>query len=98
MPLCSKPPTHLCLGQPLGWASHNGDLGSQAPQLSPQTAPCEPPGLSHHPDQSAWMPPNPTQHGSHTLVSGPFRGCPLWTRRISMNIVFCKHFVTIWVS
>ncbi|KAF6344879.1 hypothetical protein mRhiFer1_010255 [Rhinolophus ferrumequinum] len=73
-------------------------LGLPAPGGSPQPAPCETPGLCHHPDQSAWMPPAPTSHGSHTLVSGPFRGCPSWTCRISMNIVFCKHFVTIWVS
>lgn len=78
--------------------------GPQLPALglSPQTVPWDSksPGLSHYPDQSAWTPPppTPTQQGSHTLVSGLFRGCPLWTCRISMNIVFCKHFVTIWVS
>lgn len=29
LPLCSKPPAHLCLCQLPGCASHDGDLGSQ---------------------------------------------------------------------
>lgn len=91
--LCSKPPPHLCLAGPpvMGtWVP--------GPWAEPPASTMRDPWPIPAPRPECLDAPAPTQHGSHTLVSGPFRGCPLWTCRISMNIVFCKHFVTIWVS